>query len=67
MKKLFKDPSLWILFAIIVVAIILRFSYLNRVPAGISDDELDTVLTSRSVYYTGKTLEGILLAHHTCC
>ena len=59
MKKLFKDPSLWILFAIIVVAIILRFSYLNRVPAGISDDELDTVLTSRSVYYTGKTLEGI--------
>jgi 4-amino-4-deoxy-L-arabinose transferase-like glycosyltransferase len=59
MKKLLNGKSRWILILIIIAGSILRFAYLDRVPTGISDDELDTVLTARSVSYTGKTLEGI--------
>ncbi len=58
MRKLLRNTSFWALVMIIGVGTILRFSYLNRVPSGISDDELDTVLTARSVFYSGKTLEG---------
>lgn len=58
MKKLFGSPQVWLFVGIFLAGCILRFVYLDRVPAGISDDELDTVLTARSVYLTGKTLEG---------
>lgn len=64
MKKDVNNPFryyyLLILALIILLGGFLRFVYLDRVPTGISDDELNYVLTAKSVYFTGKTLDGTL-------
>lgn len=40
------------------IAVILRLAFLDRIPMGMSDDELDYVLTAQSVSYSGKNLDG---------
>lgn len=47
-----------ILLGIVFFGALVRLVYLDRVPIGISDDELDYVLTAKSIFYTGKTLDG---------
>jgi len=59
MKKFIKDKAIWLLVIIIAIGAVLRFAYLNRVPGGISDDELDYVMSAQSVFYSGKTLDGV--------
>lgn len=58
MKNSKKIIQVGVIFLVFVVGIILRFLYLDRIPGGLSDDELDYVLTAQSIFYSGKTLEG---------
>lgn len=49
--------SLPLLF-IIVIALILRLIWLDKVPTGITGDELDYVLNAKAVFLTGKDITG---------
>ncbi len=44
------------LFAIISLSLVLRLSLLDRIPIGISDDELDYILNAKSIFLTGKDI-----------
>lgn len=44
------------LFLIIIIAFALRFIWLDKVPSGISDDELDYVFTAKSIFLTGSDI-----------
>ena len=46
------------LFLIIVLALFLRLLWLDRIPTGISNDELDYVLTAKAIFFTGTDIAG---------
>lgn len=45
-----------LLIGIIVMALVLRVCFLQSVPAGISDDELEFILNAKAIFYTGKDI-----------
>src|SRR5579864_2075640 len=55
---------------IIVIAVLLRFIFLDRIPISITGDELTYIITAKSVILSGKDLTGtwspfsILLFHY---
>lgn len=44
------------LFVIVVIALLVRVVLLDRVPTGLSDDEISYIQSSQSFFYTGKDL-----------
>jgi 4-amino-4-deoxy-L-arabinose transferase-like glycosyltransferase len=57
MKKIL--ISLFPLIIVIILSSFFRFILLDRIPSGISNDELDYVLTAKSVFLTGKEINGV--------
>ena len=58
-KKLFKIIFNYLpLIAILIFALILRFWWLNRLPVGITYDEVEYVLDAKAIYFTGKDISG---------
>lgn len=49
----------WSFICIIVLAVLFRFVYIDRIPAAIGGDELVYPLTAKSVALTGKDITGI--------
>lgn len=47
-----------LLFLVIFLSAIIRLVYLDRIPAGINDDELHFVLNSKSIFYNFSDIEG---------
>jgi hypothetical protein len=47
------------LFCIILLALVFRLVWLDKVPTGITDDELGFVLNAKAVFLTGKDLSGV--------
>lgn len=50
--------SLFSLVVIVALALFLRIIWLDKVPIGISDDELDYVFNAKAVFLTGKDITG---------
>lgn len=48
-----------IMFGILLLGIFTRLFLLDKIPMGLRDDEIDFVLTAKSVFLNGKTLDGI--------
>lgn len=46
------------LIIIILLASILRFLYLDRIPTGISGDELNFILQAKSIFYSAQNISG---------
>lgn len=46
------------LLGIILISLVFRLVWLDRVPAGISDDELGFVLNAKAVFLTGSDIKG---------
>lgn len=46
----------WILLLIILVACIFRLIFLDRIPSGVSNDELDYILNAKSVFLAGSDI-----------
>ncbi len=58
-KKLFKIIFNYLpLIAILIFALILRLWWLNRLPVGITYDEVEYVLDAKAIYFTGKDISG---------
>jgi 4-amino-4-deoxy-L-arabinose transferase-like glycosyltransferase len=57
MKKILSN--LLPLIVIVIISSFFRFILLDRIPSGISNDELDYVLTAKSVFLTGKEINGV--------
>lgn len=43
---------------ILLVGLVLRLIWLDRIPVGINDDELDYILNAKAIYLTGKDVSG---------
>ncbi len=50
--------NLFAIFFILLLTIASRFIYLNSVPSGIGDDELEFVLNAKAIFFTGKDISG---------
>lgn len=46
------------LFLIIIIALVLRTLWLDKIPTGITGDELDYVMNAKAVFFTGKDITG---------
>ena len=58
MLKLKKRIPLGLLL-IIILALFLRLIWLDKVPNGITDDELIFVLNAKAVFFTGSDISGV--------
>jgi len=47
------------LLVVIVVSLIFRLFWLDRIPTGISDDELNFVINAKAIFLTGHDISGI--------
>ncbi len=47
------------LFAIILVSLLFRLLFLDRIPTGINNDELSFIIHAKAVFLTGKDISGI--------
>lgn len=57
MNRLSKNVSILIqLFCIVLLSALTRFLFLDRVPVGITNDELDYVLNAKAVWLSGKDI-----------
>jgi len=54
--KIIDKKNLILLLFVILLALFVRIIYLDRIPTGLSDDELLYALQSRAFFYTGKDL-----------
>ncbi|HUD45088.1 MAG TPA: glycosyltransferase family 39 protein [Patescibacteria group bacterium] len=48
-----------LLFGILIIAVLLRFLFLDKVPTGIFNDELTYLLVSKSIVLTGRDITGL--------
>lgn len=48
----------WFYILVLVLASLIRFIVLDRIPAGLVSDELDYVLNAKSIYLTGQNIYG---------
>ncbi len=53
-----KKKNKVILLGIILLALLLRIVFLQSVPSGISDDELEFILNAKAIFYTGRDVTG---------
>lgn len=44
------------LYGILVLAFILRTAWLNTFPAAITNDELEYIISAKSLFYTGQSI-----------
>ncbi len=51
-------PHAFVLIGILIFTIASRLLYLNSIPNGISDDELEFVLNAKAIFYTGYDIAG---------
>lgn len=58
MHKKKKILSIIIGICILIVGVFTRLFLLDKIPMGLKDDEMDFVLSAKSVFLNGKTLEG---------
>lgn len=56
LKKLFNYKVLFLLLLIVFISLLVRLVLLDRIPTGMSDDEILFPLSSRAFFYSGKDL-----------
>lgn len=56
MKK--NNRELFLLVLIVLIGVFLRLIWLDRIPTGISNDELDYILDAKAIYLSGHDLTG---------
>jgi len=54
-----KIKSILSLLIVIILSLVLRLIILDKIPTGISDDELDYIVNAKSIFITGKDISGI--------
>jgi hypothetical protein len=47
------------LVVIMILSLFLRLLWLDRIPTGISDDELGFIINAKAVFLTGKDISGV--------
>lgn len=57
---LFKDKNVVLLIVILVAAFLIRTVYLNQVPPGIANDEINIIINAQSFLKTGENIPGVV-------